>query len=153
VEKVSKKEKKSDGTRPRKEKSDKKSALQDPKESGIEWTVETVQKKVDEVIASRGKKGTKVQAQIELLRNLANLSESKHQRLAIMLHITSTRFDSATNLNTFMALDVWADCLKDLEEILNTLAADSDLMARDDSQAPPVPEPGILETPPLFSYT
>jgi translation initiation factor 3 subunit C len=95
----------------------------------IEWTEETVQKKIDELIALRGKRGTKLEAMLAQWEALLEVIECKAQAFAVRVHMLSSRFDSASSLLTFMPLDLWNECRAGVAALLDEAESDAEIKA------------------------
>ena len=72
---------------------------------------EAVNKKLLEIVAARGKKGTDRNEQIELLKELLSISEANNlgnaMSLKICFNITAAIFDYNPNIATCMRPEMW----------------------------------------------
>ena len=72
---------------------------------------EAVQKKLVEIIAARGKKGTDRNEQIELLKELLSISEANNlgpgMSVKIKFNILAAIFDYNPNIATCMRNEMW----------------------------------------------
>eukprot|EP00899_Mesostigma_viride_P000766 jgi/Mesvir1/10690/Mv13781-RA.1 len=101
----------------RKEKARERLLLGDP----AQITYEMVDKKLREIIANRGRKGTDRAEQVRHLTYLANVAKTPVQRLEVMVHVVSAQFDVSPGLNTHMPIPVWKSCMANLFVILDIL--------------------------------
>lgn len=97
-----------------------------------EITVEAVLKKLNEVIAMRGKKGTDRSMMIELLTELKGIAESKDLGKAvnvkICFNIMAAIYDYNPNIATCMKNEMWeGSCMSNIKEILDTLIDNPDI--------------------------
>ena len=107
------------------------------------WTEETVDKKVAEIMANRGKKATKTEAQIEELEKLVPHAKSLAQSTQIRMHILSCRFDmnSAAKVRNYLPADTWNACAKDVNDLLGVLEANPHLVIR-----PAIADAGLADS-------
>ncbi|KAH9518662.1 Eukaryotic translation initiation factor 3 subunit C [Bulinus truncatus] len=98
-----------------------------------EITVEAVVKKLNEIIAMRGKKGTDRSIMIDMLRELKTIAEAnnlgKPVAVKICFNIMAAIYDYNPNIATCMKNDMWENfCLPTIQELLNTLVENSDIV-------------------------
>lgn len=76
-----------------------------------EITVEAVVKKLNEIIAMRGKKGTDRSVMIEMLRELKTIAEANNLGKPVMVkicfNIMAAIYDYNPNIATCMKNDMW----------------------------------------------
>ncbi|XP_052799625.1 eukaryotic translation initiation factor 3 subunit C-like isoform X2 [Mya arenaria] len=92
---------------------------------------EAVCKKLYEITAARGKKGTDRQEQIELLKELYSIAEANKLGYAmsvkITFNITAAIYDYNPNIATCMKSDMWDICVDGVKTLLGMLKEHSDI--------------------------
>lgn len=86
-----------------------------------EVTPQALNKRLREIIASRGKRSTDNNAVIEELRFLETKTDDPATILKIQTLITLTQFDLTVQRSSYMNLTSWRACIDGLEAILKTL--------------------------------
>ena len=101
-------------------------------------TVAIVQKKLNEIIASRGRKGTQPK---DLMRQLEALGKMSIQfgpriEIPIVMHLISAQFDLQRNIDDYMDTAMWRSCAASLARVAEFLKKNPDmrlvLMTSDD---------------------
>eukprot|EP01038_Epipyxis_sp_PR26KG_P009697 gene9697-13053_t len=90
---------------------------------------EVLDKKVNELVASRGKKNTdprEVLRQLEVLSKAARL-HGPRKEIPVLMHLISSMFDSHRNIDDYMELNQWRTCLRSLNRIMVLLDANKKL--------------------------
>jgi hypothetical protein len=72
-----------------------------------EMTGEQVEKKLGELLALRGKRGTDKQEQIEQLEVLVQFAKTDAQLTGILMHLVSAQFDASPSVATHMPANLW----------------------------------------------
>ncbi|XP_059146411.1 eukaryotic translation initiation factor 3 subunit C-like isoform X2 [Physella acuta] len=98
-----------------------------------EITVEAVVKKLNEIIAMRGKKGTDRSVMIDMLRELKQIAEANNLgqpiSVKICFNIMAAIYDYNPNIATCMKNEMWENsCLPTIIELLNVLVENSDII-------------------------
>ncbi|KAL1440751.1 hypothetical protein MTO96_009288 [Rhipicephalus appendiculatus] len=92
---------------------------------------QVVLKKLNEIMAARGKKGTDRSEQIELLSELLAISQAHNLgpgfQLKIVFAVVSAIFDYNPNIATCMKLDMWHKCLEFINMLLDILIENSNI--------------------------
>ncbi|CAL8466376.1 g5912 [Coccomyxa elongata] len=102
-----------------KEKKKDKLLTMDPKEI----TFEMVNKKLQEIVLSRGKKGIDRQDQVDMLTYLATVAKGPYQKVEVLVHVVSALFDINPSMSTHMVPALWRRCIGVLFEVLELLEA------------------------------
>lgn len=96
-----------------------------------EINVVTVHKKLNEIMAARGKKGTDRKEQIELLHELMNISNENNLgppiQVKIQFNIITSIYDYNPSVSDPMKVDFWEKVLVKIEELLEMLIANTDI--------------------------
>lgn len=90
-----------------------------------------VVKKLNEILAARGKKGTDRSEQIELLQELFNIAKAHDMGPAIyikiMLAIISSIFDYNPNIATCMRTEMWVKCTEYVVSLLQSVTENPEI--------------------------
>lgn len=112
--KLQKKDTKEPAAAGKKKKEPKEVKVKGPKEDKLvekavvkEMTAEQVDKKLAELLAGRGKRGTDKQEQIEQLEFLLQFAKSDAQLSSILMNVVSAQFDATPTVATHMPANLW----------------------------------------------
>ena len=86
-------------------------------------TYEMVDKKLKEIIASRGKKGTDRHENVESLIYLAEVSKCAAQEIEVLIMLISAQFDISGSMSTHMPIPIWKRCVNNLLRVRQLLSA------------------------------
>ncbi|KAL8619146.1 hypothetical protein ACOMHN_019418 [Nucella lapillus] len=96
---------------------------------------EAVTKKLYEIVAARGKKGTDRSQMIELLQELKGVSDTNNlgpaMHIKILFNITAAIFDYNPNIATCMRSEMWDMCMENLRTLMQMLTDMDDLSVGD----------------------
>ena len=90
-------------------------------------TYEMVDKKLKEIIASRGKKGTDRHENVESLIYLAEVSKCAAQEIEVLIMLISAQFDISGSMSTHMPIPIWKRCVNNLLRVRQLLSANSQI--------------------------
>lgn len=97
----------------------------------IELTPENVTRKLQEIIASRGKKNIDRNENLNTLRKLLSMAASSEQKIQILNAQISTEFDIASlGSSSYMPYSLWNSALQNIKLMLELLLSDSKFYAQ-----------------------
>lgn len=93
-------------------------------------TEENLDKKVNELVASRGRKGTDpktVLYQLEVLSKVARYFGPKKE-IVVLMHLISSMFDANRTLDDYMDLRTWRTCRQSMMRVVTILESHKQLI-------------------------
>eukprot|EP00180_Rhodochaete_pulchella_P002437 Plantae.Rhodophyta-Rhodochaete_pulchella.ctg3733.p1 GENE.Plantae.Rhodophyta-Rhodochaete_pulchella.ctg3733~~Plantae.Rhodophyta-Rhodochaete_pulchella.ctg3733.p1 ORF type:complete len:682 (+),score=139.17 Plantae.Rhodophyta-Rhodochaete_pulchella.ctg3733:128-2047(+) len=88
-----------------------------------EMPLKEVDERMQELLASRGKKGTSRKGQIEKIQFLVRASKSNRQRCEVLLHLISALFDFTPSQLVCMSAEGWKAALDNVTQVLDIVEA------------------------------
>ena len=122
-------------------------AAQPPKELDVmtapkeKITYEMVDKKLKDIIASRGKKGTDRHENAENLAYLATVSTCASQEIESLIMLISAQFDISGSMSAHMPIPIWKRCVNNLLRIDKLLSENKQITLTEDVEPQPKPPP------------
>lgn len=83
-----------------------------------EMTEESVDTKILEILQARGRKGTNRFEQIMLIESLVPCAKSSRQKIEVMLHLISAKFDGIPAAKLFMPAELWRSAIEDAKVVV-----------------------------------
>eukprot|EP00741_Cyanophora_paradoxa_P004984 tig00000842_g4832.t1 len=105
-----------------------------PQLKAEELTPEAIDKRLKEIVANRGKKGTDRYGQIEELKVLVQAAKGPVKQLEVLVHLVASHFDAMPILATFLPIPLWKGCYKFIIAMLDLLEANPQVTLHDEHQ-------------------
>lgn len=83
-----------------------------------EMTEESVDAKMIEILQARGRRGTNKLEQILLIESLVPCAKSPRQRIELILHLISAKFDGIPLSKLFMPAELWRSAISDASQVI-----------------------------------
>eukprot|EP00210_Caulerpa_lentillifera_P002282 g2192.t1 len=90
-------------------------------------TYAMVTEKLNEIIQTRGKRGTDKHERLEMLQYLVSVSKGNGQTVTVMSHLVSSVFDLNPSMTTHMRVSQWKYCLHCCFQMLEILTKHSNI--------------------------
>jgi translation initiation factor 3 subunit C len=97
-------------------------------------TYEMVEKKLKEIITSRGKKGTDRHENVEALVYLAEVSKCAAQEIEVLIMLISAQFDISGSMSTHMPIPIWKRCVNNLLRVRQLLARNKQISLTENAE-------------------
>lgn len=97
-------------------------------------TSEGLFKSLAAVMEARGRKSTDRSEQVAILSKLLGVAESTYQRLRVLLALIAARFDYNSSANAYMPLEMWNAARTEVDQLIQTLAADPSYAVREETE-------------------
>ena len=112
-------------------------------------TYEMVDKKLRDLIASRGKKGTDRHENVETLAYIATVATCAAQEVEVLIMLISAQFDISGSMSTHMPIPIWKKCVNNLLRIDSLLKSNSQITLTENTEpdAKPTPEEIVAGAP------
>jgi len=110
-----------------------KMAAQEPKKE-IELTPEAITKKLKEILAARGRRGTDRKQVIDDLRLLASKSRNPLTLLKVQITLVSALFETSLNRGTHMIVEHWKNALSELNSVITSLSENPQIRLSEDEE-------------------
>ena len=104
-------------------------------------TYEMVDKKLADLIASRGKKGTDRHENVETLAYVATVAKCAAQEIEALVMLISAQFDISGSMSTHMPIPIWKKCVNNLLRIDALLKQNPQITLVESSEPEPKPSP------------
>ena len=93
-------------------------------------TNEELEKKVAELVASRGRKGTDIKDMIIKLELMSKIAKKfgPTKEIPILMHMISAMFDSNRSIDDYMDIQQWRSCYRCLNRVVTLLTSNSKLV-------------------------
>ena len=93
-------------------------------------TTEELEKKVAELVASRGRKGTDIKDMIIKLELMSKIAKKfgPTKEIPILMHMISAMFDSNRSIDDYMDIQQWRSCYRCLNRVVTLLSSNSKLI-------------------------
>lgn len=92
-----------------------------------DYNEQDIDERLDELLGKRGRKGTKKQDEINVLKQLAEVTKRPSKLVELLGHIISFNFDIHNNMLTAMPTPVWKDVFAIFRRLLTTLVDNPEL--------------------------
>jgi len=100
----------------------------------VELTPEMIAKKLKEILAARGRRGTDRKQVIDDLRLLASKARNPVTLLKVQITLVSALFETSLNRGTHMLVDFWKDALQELNSIITSLEENPQVRLSEDEE-------------------
>merc|ERR1711865_270904 len=105
----------------------------------LEWTTDQINKKLKEIIAGRGRRGTDKMESVRLLEELLLKVKTATKKTEIMVHLISCLFDSNPNMLAFLHVETWKKTAANIISLLDLLKENPEI-ALHEGEAPETTE-------------
>jgi translation initiation factor 3 subunit C len=102
-------------------------------------TYEMVEKKLSDLCALRGKKGTDREEFVDQLTLLSKVAKCAAQETEILINVISAQFDISGSMTSYMPVKVWNLCVKNVLGLLHLLVRNHHISLVDHRE--PLPQP------------
>jgi translation initiation factor 3 subunit C len=104
-------------------------------------TYDMVEKKLKDIMSSRGKKGTDRHENVEHLAYIATVAKCPAQEIEVLVLLISAQFDISGSMSTHMPIPIWKKCVNNLLRISKLLQENAHITLTEDEEPETRPAP------------
>ncbi|CAL6304195.1 unnamed protein product [Bathycoccus prasinos] len=116
-------------------------------------TYEMVEKKLSDLCALRGKKGTDKEEFVDQLTLLSTVAKCAAQETEILINVISAQFDISGSMTSYMPVKVWNLCVQNVLKLLSLLVQNHHILIVDHREPLSRPSPDAITEATLNYWT